>query len=65
MFVPPAGSRCFLNGPIVNGTANKLDRRSVRQFTGGIAAVFSYLAGPENVNRQLRQSIHKFDDEFI
>jgi hypothetical protein len=51
--VPPAGARCFLNGPIVHGTANKLERRSVLQFTGGIAAGFSYLAGPENVNRHL------------
>jgi hypothetical protein len=57
--------RYFLNGPIVHGTANKLDRRSVRQVTGGITVVFSYLARPEIVNRQLVQSIHKFDDEFI
>jgi len=58
IFVPPAGPNCFLNGPIVHGKANKLERRSVRQFIGGIAAGFSYLAGPENVNRQLGPSIH-------
>jgi hypothetical protein len=56
--VPPAGPNCFLNGPIVHGKANKLERRSGRQFIGGIAAGFSYLAGPENVNRQLSPSIH-------
>jgi hypothetical protein len=38
--------------------SQKMERRSVRQFIGGIAAGFSYLAGPENVNRQLGPSIH-------
>jgi len=42
--------------PILNGAANKQDWRSALQITGGGAIVFSYLAGPEIVNRQLRQS---------
>jgi len=58
IFLPPAGPNCFLKGPIVHGKVNKLERRSGRQFIDGIAAGFSYLAGPENVNRQLSPSIH-------
>ena len=48
-----------------DGQSRKLDRRSVRQFNGGAPVVFSYLAGPEIVNRQLGLTLHKFDDEFI
>ncbi|MEN8781472.1 MAG: hypothetical protein ABF292_10175, partial [Desulfobacterales bacterium] len=44
IFGPPAGSRWFLYGPILHGTTHQQDKRSVRQFTGGVAVVFSYLA---------------------